>query len=583
MPVGPGSLVVGYAPDGLGRPTQAGTFASNVTYYPNGAMAGFTYGNGIVHTMTQNARQLPVRSLDSYVSGGATTKVLDDSYTYDANGNVLKLVDASNAPSTANRTWGVAMPTLYDGLDRLIAVRDTYQWGAVDWNGYNANYSYDPLDNLRSNQLGASLLTYSYDSSNRLTQLSSGVGSQWTVSHDVRGNITANALRNQAYEFDLAHRLNAVTGKESYLYDGNGRRARTLNLQTGTIEYFGYGADGRLLQDWSNRRQVRNGYIYLGNTLVGLYVVDLTNNSNSAKYQHTDALGSPVVTTNASKTVLSRMSYTPYGMPTLPMDGVGYTGHFVDVGTQLTYMQQRYYDPQIGQFLTNDPVVPNAGSFGRYWYANNSPYRFTDPDGRQSCPRHACSRDPELVAANNVRVSNDEARYVATAPQNVFMRYTGNGPAAPGQPAGPLRSGFVPSNAGQFGLPSPAPEPSRGTLQFGFTVGGSSAFGGSETVGVALDRHGGVAFYTETSGTLGPRADVHAGMTATISNGTTVDDLAGTAAVATIGGGAGPYADLQVSVGPTQSGEQIVSTSVTVAAGAGGGSSIGASQTEIYR
>ena len=141
----------------------------------------------------------------------------------------------------------------------------------------------------------------------------------------------------------------------------------------------------------------------------------------------------------------------------------------------------------------------------------------------------------------------------------------------------------MPSNAGQFGLPSPAPEPSRGTLQFGFTVGGSSAFGGSETVGVALDRHGGVAFYTETSGTLGPRADVHAGMTATISNGTTVDDLAGTAAVATIGGGAGPYADLQVSVGPTQSGEQIVSTSVTVAAGAGGGSSIGASQTEIYR
>ena len=264
-------------------------------------------------------------------------------------------------------------------------MRDTYQWGAVDWNGYNANYSYDPLDNLRSNQLGASLLTYSYDSSNRLTQLSSGVGSQWSVSHDVRGNITANALRNQAYEFDLAHRLNAVTGKESYLYDGNGRRARTLNLQTGTIEYFGYGADGRLLQDWSNRRQVRNGYIYLGNTLVGLYVVDLTNNSNSAKYQHTDALGSPVVTTNASKTVLSRMSYTPYGMPTLPMDGVGYTGHFVDVVTQLTYMQQRYYDPAIGRFLSVDPMVidtTTGWNFNRYNYAADNPYKFTDPDGR---------------------------------------------------------------------------------------------------------------------------------------------------------------------------------------------------------
>ena len=246
-------------------------------------------------------------------------------------------------------------------------MRDTYQWGAVDWNGYNANYS--------------------YDSSNRLTQLSSGVGSQWSVSHDVRGNITANALRNQAYEFDLAHRLNAVTGKESYLYDGNGRRARTLNLQTGTIEYFGYNKEGRLLADWSNRRGVRNHYIYLGNALVGLYEVNIVNGlgTKTSKYQHTDALGGPVVTTDAGKAVLSRMSYTPYGMPTLPMDGVGYTGHFVDVGTQLTYMQQRYYDPAIGRFLSVDPMVidtTTGWNFNRYNYAADNPYKFTDPDGR---------------------------------------------------------------------------------------------------------------------------------------------------------------------------------------------------------
>ena len=60
MPVGPGSLVVGYAPDGLGRPTQAGTVASNLTYYPNGAMAGFTYGNQIQHVREANRRELPV-------------------------------------------------------------------------------------------------------------------------------------------------------------------------------------------------------------------------------------------------------------------------------------------------------------------------------------------------------------------------------------------------------------------------------------------------------------------------------------------------------------------------------------------
>jgi RHS repeat-associated protein len=165
----------------------------------------------------------------------------------------------------------------------------------------------------------------------------------------------------------------------------HGRRARTLNLQTGTIEYYGYGQDGRLLQDWSNRRQVRNGYVYLGNTLVGLYEVNLTNGTVTPKYQHTDALGSPVVTTNAGKTVLSRMSYTPYGLPTLPMDGVGYTGHFMDVGTQLTYMQQRYYDPQMARFYSIDPVAANSGDtrqFTRYAYAYNNPLLFADPDGR---------------------------------------------------------------------------------------------------------------------------------------------------------------------------------------------------------
>lgn len=50
-------------------------------------------------------------------------------------------------------------------------------------------------------------------------------------------------------------------------------------------------------------------------------------------------------------------------------------------------MQQRYYDQSLGRFLSVDPVTANAANgsnFNRYWYANNNPYRFVDPDGRQS-------------------------------------------------------------------------------------------------------------------------------------------------------------------------------------------------------
>jgi uncharacterized protein RhaS with RHS repeats len=49
---------------------------------------------------------------------------------------------------------------------------------------------------------------------------------------------------------------------------------------------------------------------------------------------------------------------------------------------------QRYYDPQIGRFLSVDPVTAYGSGdmrhFNRYVYAFNNPYKFTDPDGRSA-------------------------------------------------------------------------------------------------------------------------------------------------------------------------------------------------------
>jgi RHS repeat-associated protein len=65
--------------------------------------------------------------------------------------------------------------------------------------------------------------------------------------------------------------------------------------------------------------------------------------------------------------------------------GPGFTGHATDVATGLTYMQQRYYDADIGRFISPDPVGPEEdfiNHFNRYNYAQNNPVRYTDPDGR---------------------------------------------------------------------------------------------------------------------------------------------------------------------------------------------------------
>ncbi|WP_259366835.1 RHS repeat-associated core domain-containing protein [Colwellia sp. BRX8-7] len=48
-------------------------------------------------------------------------------------------------------------------------------------------------------------------------------------------------------------------------------------------------------------------------------------------------------------------------------------------------MQARYYDPVIGRFYSNDPVgFRDIHSFNRYAYANNNPYKYTDPTGEFS-------------------------------------------------------------------------------------------------------------------------------------------------------------------------------------------------------
>ena len=127
----------------------------------------------------------------------------------------------------------------------------------------------------------------------------------------------------------------------------------------------------------------------------------------TVEYIHTDALGTPIAVTDANKVVIETTEYEPYGAQVAgPVkDGPGYTGHVQDVATGLTYMQQRYYDPQVGVFLSGDPVTaydrPIAG-FNRYRYAANNPYKFTDPDGR--CETTTGSRICGGGAGNNVSV-----------------------------------------------------------------------------------------------------------------------------------------------------------------------------------
>ncbi|WP_426194209.1 RHS repeat domain-containing protein [Massilia sp. DWR3-1-1] len=218
---------VSYDPDALGRPSHVGAYASAIGYHPSGAIAGFTYGNGKVRSMTQNTRGLPRLSQD----GG----VLQDVYDYDQNGNVTLITDQINAgPGGANTSRAMA----YDGLDRLKDANAPGIWG-------NANYNYDVLDNIRTSTVGGRASTYHYGARNLLDNLqSTASGFNYAYGYDNRGNVTSRG--GQGFGFDLGNRLTTAANLDTYVYDGFGRRIKTAAVD-GTVTISVYSPAGQLL------------------------------------------------------------------------------------------------------------------------------------------------------------------------------------------------------------------------------------------------------------------------------------------------------------------------------------------------
>lgn len=246
----PQNNFVGYAPNALGQATQAGTYATGVQYFPNGAIKQFTYGNGIVHAMLQNARQLPERSSD--IGGGSA---LDLAYSYDKNSNVASITDYVDGRQTRSMT--------YDGLDRLKTTT------SIMFGGDNvSSYSYNALDDITTLRVGGNRdHTYVYDETTRRlmnVKNTAGLATVVGLDYDARGNLKQK--NSQLYDFDFGNRLRSATNQETYHYDGHGRRVRASNSAGNILSMYGQDGVLRRQEDW--RTGKLTDYIYLGGSLV---------------------------------------------------------------------------------------------------------------------------------------------------------------------------------------------------------------------------------------------------------------------------------------------------------------------------
>ena len=101
-------------------------------------------------------------------------------------------------------------------------------------------------------------------------------------------------------------------------------------------------------------------YIYAGSKLVA------SKSDSSVIYYYQDRLGSDV----ESKSL-------PFGQSLLVGERFSFTGKELD--DSLYYFGARYYDSNLGKFISVDPVQNNHA----YSYVANNPLMFVDPDGRK--------------------------------------------------------------------------------------------------------------------------------------------------------------------------------------------------------
>jgi len=96
-----------------------------------------------------------------------------------------------------------------------------------------------------------------------------------------------------------------------------------------------------------------------------------------------DGLGSVRGWLNSSQAFTDTNYFDPYGVPDASVVGYGFTGEMTD-DNGLVYLRARYYDPNVGNFVSLDPFegktcTPN--SLNGYDWVSGNVANWTDPSG----------------------------------------------------------------------------------------------------------------------------------------------------------------------------------------------------------
>ncbi len=350
-----GRLTSCFGYDPMGR--KAWQFASTL---PADKLSG-VLGSESPQLLVEHAYN-PIHRRYQYDPAGELVRTLDKlrgeiKYEYEANGQ-LHSRDTGKLVDSEEFRYDAAANRLNFNTSRFDLVKDNRlkQWR-------DQEYSYDAWGNLTEKRSGlAKWQTFTYDCENRLVRAETMLNSQ-------------------------------LHSTGTYQYDSLGRRIGKQSETNGQTQHKRFLWQGlRMLREESPGQS--SLYVYEPGSYAPLARVDQRegDSGNKVYYFHTDQIGTPLEMTDIDGQIVWQATYKAWGsLEALTVNEVEqnlrFQGQYFDEETGLHYNTFRYYDPEVGRFITQDPISI-IGGVNSYQYAPN-PLGWLDPLGWAGNPANA--------------------------------------------------------------------------------------------------------------------------------------------------------------------------------------------------
>lgn len=350
----------------------------NIDYNASGQPVVREFINGIATTDVYDENQLYKLTNRNTVTNNGL--IQEFNYTYDVLGNV-------DSFSSLFKTVDYE----YDDLNRLILAETNANNIII-----NQTWDYDALGNiLNSSDLG----DYNYNQNGYINPHAvTNIGND-NYDYDEAGNLISK--NNTDYEWNARNELTVVNNTH-YVYDENGNRIiKTYNDGNDEVVNY-YLSNDYEVEITNNDPQSTIIYKRISagdkDNIITIKTKPALNERTIA-FQAKDHLGGSTAIVDENGNLLEQLDYHPYGSTRINEtysdfeESRKFTGKELDEETGLYYFGARYYDSDIGRFISEDPIFINLEDkflqhlddpqgLNSYAYTRNNPLKYIDLDGR---------------------------------------------------------------------------------------------------------------------------------------------------------------------------------------------------------